>query len=562
MFSFGSVREPLADPKSARKWLASFSSNDFLATHAAMVSELGKLTSRTAKRNLARLEAVMFLDSRSESLRRTLTAQYIDHASRSSKVENQLWQALFDLTQAFLQCYQAFARDLMAHSHNQKPHPMLTRLIARQIFHLGLDARIHLFRFEPWTPGRWVELHDLFAEACAHKLERLPLAARHENTTTIEQEYLQVLVPQAMNSGSLTPRQLEWIAQELAEWCTPLRLSVEPGSLNSFYVDLASRAGLKRRANPQALEGRALFLEMDPLHNLIMQNVVMLEEKLRSMPLSDKSPRRHEQMNLLMKLAQQVDPAFKPLARRGERTLTDGRIDAIIGFAQISAFLREQSLFPAPPKDASGSNYPDHLELSTFGHLRNPARRAHEEMQRRIDNFGSRGGWELRDRSQTGVRLVAPIDAIASVTLGTIVALKQPADSAWGLGIVRRMKRLTMERAEIGIQLIATTVTNVDLQEMKPGNGNYHVDGEDTDLGGRMFHGLYLSLKNRTLGSPIQTLILPARDYQSNKRFRLTVMTTSFPVSFGRLLEEQPEWVWSTVEPLSVASTRPLSAQA
>ena len=42
MFGFGSTsRDPLADIKSAERWLASFPDNDPLAMHAAVLAELG-----------------------------------------------------------------------------------------------------------------------------------------------------------------------------------------------------------------------------------------------------------------------------------------------------------------------------------------------------------------------------------------------------------------------------------------------------------------------------------------------------------------------------------------
>ena len=71
-------------------------------------------------------------------------------------------------------------------------------------------------------------------------------AARGGSTTTIEHEYLVALLLQLMNAGNMTARHLEWVAGELDEWCAPLRLSLEPSSVTSFYVDL----GIARRPAP------------------------------------------------------------------------------------------------------------------------------------------------------------------------------------------------------------------------------------------------------------------------------------------------------------------------
>ena len=106
MFGFGKApKDPLVDAKSAERWLASFPGGDPLAVHAEVVAALGRAADRSTERSLPRLAALFHLDTCTKSLRRNLTAQYIEHANRSSKIENQLWQALFDLTQSFLVCY-------------------------------------------------------------------------------------------------------------------------------------------------------------------------------------------------------------------------------------------------------------------------------------------------------------------------------------------------------------------------------------------------------------------------------------------------------------------------
>src|ERR1700730_13932772 len=113
MFRFGKTpKDPLADPKTAERWLASFPAADPLAGHSALRGQLGALTERDARRAPARLEAVFHLDVQTEALRRSLTAQYLEHGNRSTRVESQLWQALFDLTQGFLRFYQAFEREI------------------------------------------------------------------------------------------------------------------------------------------------------------------------------------------------------------------------------------------------------------------------------------------------------------------------------------------------------------------------------------------------------------------------------------------------------------------
>jgi hypothetical protein len=123
------------------------------------------------------LEAVFRADTLAQPLREALTAQYIEHASRSSRIEHQLWSALFDLTQAFLLAYQAFATDVAEHGQSGKWQALLPALLARQVVHLGLEAKIRLYRYEQWIPAKWAELHGLFSLACSRKIERQTLEA-------------------------------------------------------------------------------------------------------------------------------------------------------------------------------------------------------------------------------------------------------------------------------------------------------------------------------------------------------------------------------------------------
>jgi hypothetical protein len=552
MFGLGrSPKDPLADAKTAERWLASFPASDPLAIHAALLVELGALTERDARRAPARLEAVFHLDVQTKALRKSLTAQYLEHGNRSTSVESQLWQALFDLTQGFLLCYQAFEREISQYSQNNKWQVLLPQLIARQIIHQGLDAKIRLYRYEQWIPARWVDLHALFQMACTAQIERQPVADLAGSVlTTIEQEYLRVLLLQLMNAGNLSPRHVEWVGDQLSEWCAPLRLNIEASTVSSFYVDLGSRTGLKRRG-PQPLEGRVVFLDTRPLHAVLMQNVVMLEQKIRNDPRSERAPRRAEQLNLLTKLASKVDPEFRPVVRRGERTDASGSVDPIVGFAKISGFLRDDEIGALVDSGARAESFGDTIELATFGRLRNENARALEVSRRRLATYAAPGGaWEIRDVSQTGYRLVVPMTIISSMTLGTLAAIRAQVDALWMLGIVRRMKRLTTERAEIGLQIIATNLVGVELAEQKRGDADYSVDGEVPTVSSRRFHGLFLSLRKRDRETAVQTLIVPAGEFQPGKRLRMSVAKSSNPIAFGRLLEQQPDWIWATVASL------------
>ena len=46
-------------------------------------------------------------------------------------------------------------------------------------------------------------------------------------------------------------------------------------------------------------------------------------------------------------------------------------------------------------------------------------------------------------------------------------------------------------------------------------------------------------------------------EYQPAKRLKLMTSKSANPIRFGRLLEQQPDWVWATVEPLDIGAPVP-----
>jgi len=199
-----------------------------------------------------------------------------------------------------------------------------------------------------------------------------------------------------------------------------------------------------------------------------------------------------------------------------------------------------------------GKSFGGTMELAVFGRARNESDRKVAQAQRRLDTYAARGGpWEVKDVSQTGFRLLAPMSVANAVTLGTLAAIRPQGQRVWALGIVRRMRRLTTDRAEIGLQIVANSLSTIDLVEQrKPQAADYSVDGEATTINGSIFHGLFLSLRKREGDPAVQSLIMPAAEYQPARRFKLQSPRSTNAIRLGHLLEQQPEWVWTAIEPL------------
>jgi cyclic-di-GMP-binding protein len=564
MFGFlRSRKDPLADARSAERWFAAPVATDPLSRKQELIEELARITAPTAKLTPRRLGALFVMDTHAEQLFRALTAQYVEHANRSAKIERQLWTALFDLSQAFQTAFRSYENVALENEHSGRWRQLLPELVCRQIVHLGRDAKARLYRYESWIPGKWAELHQLFALAAARQFDRSPVQlVADRQPTTIEHQYLMTVVLQLIDTGNLTARQLEHVWSELDSWCASLRLTLEPKTVTSFFVDLASREGMKRRTTG-ALEGSVLFVDTQPLHAALMHQQLSLEQAIRTRPRSDETARVSDQLCLLRRFAAKVDPELKFLARHGDRATADGNVDAIIGLTKIAAYLREEDRDP-DFQHYAGKTFGSSLELAVFGRIRNENDRRMELARHRLSQYvAADGPWEIKDVSLTGFRLMAPMKAASDLPIGTLVAIRPQAGSQWTLGIVRRMRRHTSERTEIGLEVVASTLVGVDLiEQRKSSDANYLVDGEDGIINGRSFIALFLTLKKGDSGQVVKSLIVPAGEYQSSKRLTLITSKSIYRVVLGGPIEQQGEWVWTPVEPQEIGTHTASSSSA
>ena len=66
-----------------------------------------------------------------------------------------------------------------------------------------------------------------------------------------------------------------------------------------------------------------------------------------------------------------------------------------------------------------------------------------EQSRRRFAQFAAPGGpWEVKDVSQTGFRLLAPMSVANTVTLGSLTAIRPQGQVALTLGLVRFTRNL------------------------------------------------------------------------------------------------------------------------
>ena len=400
MFGFGKIDQGPAGRREDRRALAFDLSGERSAGGARGDPDRSsaRCRARCRQRTPARLEAV-FRARRVSASRcaEALTAQYIEHGSRSSRVEDQLWQALFDLTQGFLLCYQAFAREVS--------RPRAERQVASAA--AGADrAADHSPRPRRQDPAVSLRAVDSGAvvraafavpdRAARRRSSAQPIAAPADGAlTTIEQEYLRVLLLQLMNAGNLSraPRRVgRRAAVRVVRAAAPERRIVDGDHV--LRRPGRPRAGCSA-ARPQPLEGRVLF----PRHAAAARGAdaerrhARAEDAQRPAVRPDVAPHR---------AAQPADQA-----RRAGRSRNSGRCRGaakrISGVGQRStrsSVSRRSPAFCTTRRSArlpTAASQPARLRRARwssrpFGHMRNENARAQEVARRLLGVYAAPGG--------------------------------------------------------------------------------------------------------------------------------------------------------------------------
>lgn len=181
---------------------------------------------------LSRVQALLALDRLTLPIQAEVLAQH-RLPSISEDVRRRLWHAVNDLARWLAYTYEqagSAARRARGNGNRRHwPRPASSRGCSTTAdCKPGWDCCIT----SPGLPGNWKILHNAYREACAQGVATEPFAGRAGQPgdgCSAEQEYLQILLLQRVNSGNLTADQVEWAAQWLRTWARMLKLS-EPAA--------------------------------------------------------------------------------------------------------------------------------------------------------------------------------------------------------------------------------------------------------------------------------------------------------------------------------------------
>ncbi len=543
--------DPLVSAKSVSAWLRQLPAQDVIGRQQHVMRAFDGMRQSRKPVDLARVQAIEFLDAALGADRRQLIKQYVENHDSAPKLAERIWQAIYDLSQGFIYAYQTALEEALRQSGNARWKPMAPLLFARLVHYFGTDAKLRVFRYERWIPGKWMELHRVYMRASELGVDRAPVvmpsAGPNATPWTIEQEYLYVLLIHQLNTGNMSPPQLDWAMSQLRAWSRRLQMDSVPRSPEGFFVDIAGRTGLARRTGNDS--GSMLrYLDTTPLADQLERATAALRQA-ETTDQGPAGPINQLRIAILEKVSPSVSPNLNAELRRDPRIACAVAAKVRIGLSRISHELMQ--------KDGDGVAEPvagaEQIEVYAVADASRMKRRVpdeHDSLAASLSSF-SDPMWQVKDRSIAGLRIAASGGIGQALSLGALVAVRQSDLTDWVLGVVRRMNKVNNDEVEAGMSIIADRMVPVTLHAVRQPKDDmgFVVDGIDVSTIGARFHGLYLPPPSRP-DKPlaVKTLIVPTQEYSEGRNVILTTGRSVYTVALRQLVEQRADWSWATIQ--------------
>src|ERR1700681_3677482 len=440
------LSDPLQNAKAAATWLRQLPSLDVIARQQQVIVVLDAMRKAQRAPDLNRINAIQFVDAALGADRRQLIKQYIENSETAPKLADRIWQALFEMSQSFTLAYQSALETAMHHADNARWKAALPLLFVRLVHFHGTDAKLRVFKYERWIPAKWIELHGTYLRACETQCDRqpmaLPAAGADAQPWSVEQEYLYGLLVHQLNTGNLSPTEIDWAGSQLRAWSRSLSLEQIPKSIEGFFVDLAGREGIVRRTGND--RGSMLrYLDTMPL----AEGMDRAMNALRDAEMTDQGPIaaiNQQRLGVLRKIQPVLAPTFHTELRRDPRTTVAISARVRIGLSRICVDISAQA------EDASTESSTEQIEVFPVAGAPRSKRKAIAEDDSLAAGLSSWSNptWEVKDRSVAGLRIAATGGIGQSLTLGALVAVRQSDIEGWLLGVVRRLNKVSNDEVE------------------------------------------------------------------------------------------------------------------
>lgn len=505
--------------------------------------------------NVDRLRALLVLDRRARKLGDALLVNYTDASGLTQALERRYWQSARELSQSFGRAYGQILRQLEHDVLPRAARDYAPVFLLRLFQHRQIEFLLRPLDAGYADPALWSELHEAYQFAHSQRMLTVPQEIRrcHDNATaetTIEREYLHLLLLELINDGHFSPYDAFWVNRWIPRGCASLNLKSvrsaggDEHASGQFVVDLDSAEGLVRAPASGAL--RCLFLDPSPLLAMIDLDLASRGSEREGHSMFGIGGRT----KVLRKLRTVFSPKPARVNRRGERKPVAVIVQAVVGFNNVVRMLRNEQRRVALV-DPSVVPEVEEITITVTGAIVESTTVTGPDGERTTSAVSVAEApvphlmWEIRDRSESGCRLHGKASSMNGVAPGALIAMREHEMAPWILVIVRRRGKAVGDRVDLGVEYVGKEPRRVI---STPAGDEESNDENAANRNARRFAVLYLSESGRQPALPFKTLIMPTCEFEPNRCLTLRSGRTCHTVRLKEPIEEQGDFSWLPFE--------------
>jgi hypothetical protein len=500
--------------------------------------------------------ALLALDQLARSLGDALLIDHPAGGAPSPKPDS--WPSAHALCRSFGQAFELALRCILDDKTARGWAEHAPTVLLRLFQHRQREFLLRPYTSEHSIPDCWFGLHAAYRYAESAGAPSQPLVVRrchdgHGEKSTLEREYVHVLLMHLLNDGRLSPFEAFWLSRQIPRWCAVLSLQSDDAGPDverangRFVIDLDGVTGLVRPFRRPV--GAHRYLDPAPMLALVGDEIAALSDPAR--PVDRASPfQRGRQLKLLRTISAICLPARTPIHRRGERLPVVSTVEAVVGLSRITRALRHEDRMKSVLSPSALAQL-EELTNTASGEraASSPSDLPPDGAHGLVVTTGEPGRphqvWQIKDRSVSGCRLRGRIGNPNRVLPGALVAFRERDTVPWTLAVVRRLRKRIGDRVDIGVEYLGKNPVVVALDADGDHSANSHASPDGKR---RRCRALYLGEISGHPKLPFRTLILPPREFKVGRCLSLRSDGNRRTVRLKEPIEEQDGFVWLSYE--------------
>lgn len=396
-------RPDFSTPEACLAWLANLNPTNLHEAHALLL-EMFSALSETPPLPARHLEVLEASRSPVEFVQTELARRYAARPLPPVSQEDDTLRIVLELWQQMLRGYTLIAQRSALDPAFVDRRPMLAQ---RRLHYHGSLIVEHFRARREVPPGMWAELHRLYSAAEDWNVATVRVGEPLNETWRAQscaEAYIAVLLVDASNPYSRTPREFTWIlrwAQRFAPHCS-IHTDVPDEQKASYAINLAHDFGLRPLS---AVEPGKQLRRVDSARLAAHIQAVVAQFKRGASPASLGLGEDCVQPACARLLVSLYRPwGLAAAGRRFPRKATDGAIQIATDLPSIGYFIAGQPF--EQPSEVRAGTFRDTLSVYTIGEQVESADRSDSEIYARAAQLGLvLEHWDIADQSLQGFRI-------------------------------------------------------------------------------------------------------------------------------------------------------------